>query len=238
MRSLAFLLLIGALLGYGYTKKETILAHLLSKQLCCDLSIKHAKITPNQLLLKGVTIKNPQGSHLPYALEKATVQVDANLIDFLKGIVPIRCITLKNATLKLEFKDANESDNNWAKLLRSFSQREGGKGYVIDSLVISNIHFNGVCIANKRVNPPTLAHLELEQLGRPRPLAVGQLSRIVFQSILSTLTTKPQLSKLLDHVALVPSSATYKIQPTTSKTDTQALERAEAEMLRRRKLYL
>lgn len=237
MRILVFLLLLGALLGYGYIQKESILAHMLSKRLSCDIFIQRVQFTSKQLLIKDIKIKNPRGSHLPYALEGGTLQIEASPFELLKGIVTIDRVILEDATLKLELKDPTGADNNWAKLLRKFSQRQDGKGFIIETLIVSNLNFHGTHSANKSIDLPTLPYLKLENLGTQTPLALGPLSRILFQSILSTLTTKPHLGKLLDHVVL-PSPLPNKSQPLAPKRDKNLVLRESAEMLRRHKLYL
>ncbi len=232
LRSLAFLLIVAAALYYGYSHKESFLAHALSKRLCCDISIQSAKLTPTKLTLQGVNIRNPYGSLSPYALEGATIKIEASPFDLFKSSIPIRHFTITDATMQLEFKEAITADNNWAKLLRQLSQKQDGKGFTINHLTISNIHFKGLPLPSKKNSLPTLTHLELEHLGTPTPLALGPLSRIIFQSILSTLTTKPQFNKLLDHVATSPIIQEEEQHPPSS------LPTETTQMLHCYKLYL
>ncbi|MCH9620359.1 MAG: hypothetical protein S4CHLAM45_02230 [Chlamydiales bacterium] len=220
MRRITTFILFIALIGSTYWYKETLLTHFLSRRLGSELSIQEIQFGLKELTFKGVSIKNPSPSILPYAFDGATVKVRLNMLDLWKKDLPIEQLRIENATLLIELQDSTGAKNNWATLLHEFSKRRDGKEYSIDKLIVTNLRFQGVRDYHKELSIPPLRHFELENLGHIHSLTLGSLSHTIFQSLLLPLTSKPHLAKLLDHVSTKPLPPPLKSTPSSKKDST------------------
>ncbi len=180
----------------------------------------------HSISLKGLEVYNPIGSKIPHAVKANAIILDGSFTAYLNKTIHLNELKIDSPTLGIELYNSSGSSNNWAHLLKSLPLSSGGeRHFIIDRLVITNIQFDAVKANGKRISIPSIPYLEFRNLGTDHPLTTSELSRIIFQSLLSIVAKEAALSKILNNVMPL-SKAIIERAPIDDKTRGR-IEKAE-----------
>ncbi len=203
-----FAIILAVLFGfYLWTSRVSHLERFLSKQLDTRVSIKEVELGWGRLRLEGVQLHNPTGSQLSYALRMESISLRMNPFDLWKETLRIKEITVESPMLGIELYNGSGSDNNWARILSSLPPASSEqKTFEIETLILNNLGFQVIDRKGKSIEIPPVAHLEFHNIGNRNALTISQVGRVIFQSILKTLSGHAQLASLLDQVEAIPKN--------------------------------
>lgn len=209
----AFLLCLAAAI-YFWLMRTSIVEHFLSKRLNTKVTIVAVDLTWKQVTFHGFKIKSPARAALPFTFEaeKITLEME-NLLELAKKRVHINRICIEDAVMGLELYNPTGSDNNWSRQLNNISLSDD-KYFSIDRLEICNLSFHAIRSSGKVISIPSISHLQFDHLGSSHPLTAAEVTKITFEGILMTLTTRPYLGALLDSVKTLPKGLFEEVQTT------------------------
>ena len=188
---------------YLWMARVPTLERFFSKQLNSKVTIEEVQIGWAKLKIEGLRIENPSQSTLPYAFQGGMITLEMSPFELWQKRVNIDRIKFQNPTIGVQLYNNSGSDNNWAHLLNSFPS--GGKRkFVIKKLTILNLQFEVVRSNGKTLSIPSIPYSEFENLGEKGALTLSQVGRVIFQTMLYTLTSKPHLGVILDTVTALP----------------------------------
>lgn len=200
--SLLFSLVILALIVlvvFLYFGLDDYLSSYLTSRLGTKTEIERVKLGTHTVKLEKVKIASP--GRLPHAFEAQEVLLDAPLSRYWGETIHLDSFLIENPIFSIELFNSSGSSNNWVPILKNFPQSEGGgRRFVIDRLVLSNVQFQVIKSNGKFIHLPTIPYLEFQDIGKKRGLTTGEIGRVIFQTILSVVTKESGLSKILNNV--------------------------------------
>lgn len=193
-------------------------------------------MTWNSVTLHKLKLKSAPKANFPIAFEADSIYLYVDsLLDFTQKRVRIKRLQIDHALLGLELYNPPGSDNNWSRLLNNLSSNDD-KYFRIDEFVFNHLQFQAIRSSGKTLTIPPITRLAFQNLGKAKPLTLSQLTKIVFEGILTSLTTKPYLSSLLDSVKCLPkelfeeAASTFDDKPDAPLYDSiEALKRKTQE---------
>lgn len=209
------LIVLAVYCGYLWTARVELMEQFLSKRLNLTTRIETVTIGWNHLTIKGLRFENLNSTKMPYALQVDTIAIEMNPLELWKNPTYIDRIKIENPILSLELYNGVGNNNNWGHILNRFSPSKE-KTFVINSLKITNLQFQIARFNGKPFSVPPIPYLEFENLGTGQSLTLSQISRILIQTILKTLTTKPSLNAILDNVPEIPQNLLKTVTSTLS----------------------
>jgi len=217
------LLVCGLLLYWG---GADYLSRYLTEMLGTLTVVHGLAANTHSISLKGLEVSNPVGSKVAHAFKANAIILDAPFSTYLHKTIHLNELKIDSPTLGIELYNSSGSSNNWSHLLKSLPLSSGGeRHFIIDRLVITNIQFDALKANGKRISIPTIPYLEFRNLGSDHPLTTSELSRIIFQSLLSIVAKEAALSKILNNVVPL-SKAIIDRAPIDDKTRGR-IEKAE-----------
>ena len=219
------ILVVLALAFVLYWGGEDYLSRYLTTQLGARTSIRSLGIGTRSITLKGLEVFNPRGSKMTHAFEVRTLNLEAPLTNYFKKTLHFEELKLDSPKFGIEFYNSSGSANNWVQILKNLPHSSGGRPLVIDRLVITNIEFDVMKSNGKGIAIPSISYLEFKDLGKGRPLSTTELSRIIFQSILTVVAKEAAVSKILNNVVPL-SKQVLRDAPIEEKTKGR-IEKAE-----------
>lgn len=206
LRSLILLALLAffGLGAYFWTTRIPTVERFLSNKLNAKVSIESIDIGVKTLVIRGLRITNPSLSALPYAFQSESITLELMPYELLRKTIKVDRLQISGGVFSVQLYNGSGSDNNWARLLNALPP-SGDHTFVIRSLILDNIQCSAFRSNGRQLTLPTIPHLEFNNLGQKHPLTLPQAERILFQTILSTLTSRPHLGGILDNIILVPS---------------------------------
>jgi hypothetical protein len=214
---LIFILLFAGVSWLGWTYRVKIVSEVLTHNLGVSTTVEDVEISTHGFIVRGLCIgcsKDPKPSPVLHA---DYVRVTFQPLIMLKEPRHISEIAIDGVYVILDIGLFERYSANWGKLFKKLKEKakvvsnESGhavipkpeKGYVIDHIVITNIHVT----MEKRSMPllpgsiPAVARLELYDIGKESPRTIKQIAELILGAVLEQATgSHPQLSALTDTV--------------------------------------
>lgn len=204
LRFTLFLLIVVAtvFLSYLWIARVPTLERFLTQKLGAEVTLEEVKIGWNQLVIENLKIKNLEGSSKPYAFEAGAISLEYSTLDLWKKTLHLPLIKIERPTITVELYNSSGSDNNWSRILSGLNAipSKRSRNFVINKLTLNHFQFQVVHANGKSLAIPPLPYLEFENLGTNNPLTLAEVAKIIFQSLLKSLTSNPSLHSLLDNV--------------------------------------
>ncbi len=150
-------------------------------------------------------IENPPNSKQPYAFQVEKIELEIHPLRLLNKQIFINQITLQNPHLDLELFNGVGNENNLTALLNALPCN-ANNFLTVNKLRLENLKIQVARSYGRPLAIPSIPLLEFDQLGKTSPLSVPEVSRVLFQTIMMTLSTKPHLSAVLDDVEGLPQN--------------------------------
>ncbi len=201
LRFTIFLLIVivTVIATYLWIARVPTLERFLTHKLGYKVTLEEVNVGWNQLTIEKLRMENPQGSSKLYAFEAETIFVEYSPLDLWKKTLHLPLVKIERPTLTVELYNSSGTENNWSRILNTIPTKRN-RHFVIDKLSIIHLRFEVIRANGKTLSIPPLPYLEFENLGTNKPLTLGEIGKIVFQSLLKSLTSKPHLRSLLDNV--------------------------------------
>lgn len=201
IRSLLFFALMALIVvaSYLWVARVPTMERYLSKKLNGRVKIDEVHIRWEGLTLENLRLKNPSKSTLPYAFEAQSIDLEIPLVDLWKRKIHLHRVRIKDPILYIEMYNSSGSDNNWGRILNGFPSSDD-KLLSIDHLSLTNLQFKAMRSTGKSFTIPAVPFLEFENLGYKKSVALNQIAKLMFESILVKMTHKPYLGSLLNQV--------------------------------------
>ena len=214
-RSLILVIILVAVVAgvFLWVARVPTLERFLSKRLNTKLTIEEVHFGWGTLTIEGLRIKNPAKSTLPYAFQGGSITLEMSPFQLWSEVMHIDRIQIESPTLGVELYNSAGTDNNWSRLLNTFPSGNGRK-FVIKKLTISNLRFDIVRSNGKPINIAPIPYLEFDNLGEKGALTLSQVGKVIFQTLLQTLTSQSQLRGILDTVQALPKQVLEGVKST------------------------
>ncbi len=201
---LLLLLLVLAVLGtYFWINRISSVEKFLSQKLNTPVTVEEVSLSWNRLSLQELKIANPRPKKLPYAFETKEIVLEMSPWQLLQSTMHIKRVKVIDPLLSIELYNSSGSRNNWADLLNGIPASSGDREFVIEELAFLNLSFQAVRSNGQAISLPVIPYLEFENIGSKNPLSINQLGRLLFQTILNSLSKKG-LDHLLEKVPPLP----------------------------------
>lgn len=203
-RSLISLILL-TLLAVGiylWAERVPFFERYFSKMLNTKVSIESVEISMKRLIIHGLRMNNRSPSKTS-AFESQTMTLQVSPFELWNKTIHIDRLEIDNAVLNLELYNGSGGDNNWARLLNGLPSY-GSRTFVIRTLIFDNLQFTGVRSNGQPLSISPIPHLKFKNIGEKHPLFLGQMEQVLFQLILTKLTSKPFLDGILGNVVGIP----------------------------------
>lgn len=198
--------LVSIFLIYLWVERVFVLERFLSKKLHARVSLDEININFDSFEITGLRIESLSKSYMPYAFSGGVIVVEMNLLELFKSKVHIKRIKIIDPKICLELYNSYGNDNNWAHILNNLPMESPGKKFALDQLMMSNLQFEVFRSNGRVISLPAIPYLEFKNFGSRNGLTMPELSKIVFQTILYTLTKRQSLGGILDNVSLMPQT--------------------------------
>lgn len=199
-----FLLLI-LTASYFWMNRTSYVGQFLSNQLNANVTVSSVTFRNKRCEIEGLRIENPPHSKQPYALQVEKMEVEIHPLRLLNKQIFINQITLQNPHLDLELFNGLGNENNLTTFLNALPS--GANHFlIVNKLRLENLKIQVARSYGRPLAIPSIPVLEFDQLGEKNPLNIPEVSRLLFQTILMTLSTKPHLSAVLDNVEGLPQN--------------------------------
>ena len=198
LTSLTFLLTVGGGV-YLWISRVPFLEHYLTKKLGITVYIDDVTLGLNTVTLSNFRLESPERS--PFSVSK--LRLDLPFTNFFHQELHIERLRLQSPQVRLELLNLVGSDSNWSHILCDLPSTKT-RPFSIDKLIVTNLRFEVTRSTGRTLKVPPLPYLELNSLGENRSLTLPQISHVLFQTMLSTLTTRPYMGSILDNIPPPP----------------------------------
>lgn len=182
--SLAILIVV---FGIVYLNFNRVISSVLSSKLGVKVKVERIGFSNNVISIENVTIYNPKGSALPFALKIGQAKIEAPLSNYFRKQIVFNGFHLNDIEMNIEFYDAKNSKGNWSEILQNVNKDSGpdvdtGRSAVIKLLTISNMNFKLLLYGQKQptVLPP-IKSMKFKDISTDK----GDLSRKISEAILN-----------------------------------------------------
>jgi len=199
--------LLVLLCGIAWFFKESLASSWLTKTMGTSSSIENIQLSPEQLTVSGIEIRNPEGAALEHALKVEKVGMTFQLADLMKRQTKIKEIRVENPFIGIEMYNSDGSDNNWARMLEKTdgeaaapSNKEPAKQKIhIEHLLITNTEIEAIntAVTKKVIRPNPISKIELFDVYSDDPNLFGYLVSLITRAILREVSGLDALPNLL-----------------------------------------
>ncbi len=167
----------------AFAKMELILSYMLTDKFKTKVVVEDLTFSPmNQIKAEAISIRNPEAYSSPYALQLDTLEIQADYQNYLKEVIYIDTIEIRNITLSVEYLN---NVTNWEALMNQLDSSEEGDSNsyaVIRELTFRNLKITIIGKDGKLKSQtiPTLTLTNIKTKG-------GELTRRLTQAILTQL---------------------------------------------------
>ncbi|MDP1834648.1 MAG: hypothetical protein Q8K75_01850 [Chlamydiales bacterium] len=222
MRKLFILLVVGLVCvsWFGWTYRVRLVSDTLTKNLGVHAEVSDVELSTHGLILRGFTVgaSKDKDARINPALVADSIRITLQPLNWWKEPVVISEIAADGVYVILDMSMWESYAANWAHLFAGFSKAkkkspvvEGAhehsgqnqKGYIIDHVVVTNIHvtLEKRNLASLSSATPAIARLDLYDIGRNSPRTLQQTAELVIGAILEQATiSHPKLSAVTDGV--------------------------------------
>lgn len=212
---IAIIVIIGVVL---YFNAAIIVSHLATRSLGVKTTVERVIFHKGEIEIRGVKVRNPKRSSLPYALTIATNTIRAPYKNYFKNHIDIDAIEITSPNITVETYNSANTSANWTKLMASVSQdrptpdhkNEGsgsGRSATIKELLITNI---GITLKLYGQDPQVLKpipKIAFSNINTEQGFPFQEILEIILQHMLNQVFSLKNISKaLLD----VPETTTKK----------------------------
>jgi len=181
MKVLWSILFIFVVTMFVWLVKDSVLSHFIFRKIDLDISATNMWISPSNIKMDNLRVKNPNNFNLRSAFSSKKVTVDYNYTDLTSNPGYIDQITFDDAFLTIECEDQVCTDNNWKELIRRKSSHK--KNYVIDRVVFRNLTVE-VQMPRNGIEPKKLKqipYLELTQVVSDKGFPIQTIIKKTFE---------------------------------------------------------
>ncbi len=217
MRKLFFLfaVLLICVSWAAWTYRVHLASETLTRSLGVTAQVQDVELSTHGLILRGLSLGGSDDRKDQRAICVDSIRVTLKPWNLWQNPAHISELSVDGVYLLLDTTSWQAFARNWAVLfdhLTSKDSKESNaeshatyepKTYVIDHVVITNIHVSRdrKSIPKLRGSVPALARLELEDVGSRSPRSLPQTVQLVLGAILENVTVlHPEFSNVADHV--------------------------------------
>lgn len=190
----------------GWTYRVRLVSETLTRNFGVPTHVADVELSTHGVVLRGLAMQGPGQSS---ALAIETVRVTLKPWNMLADPVHLSEVTLDNVYVILDVS------KNWTALFNRLTKQEAAvssvpetnhearadKRYIVDHVIVTNIH---VSLDNRPISAlngekPTVARLELRDVGAQSPRSLQQTVQLVLGAILEQASgSHPQLGTFAD----------------------------------------
>ena len=172
-----------------------ITEYLLSQKLGNKVKLSSMKIGWREISLHNFQLLNPKSINRAFTAESISLSINPlrRRVEELKVTNPI---------LHLELYNASGTNNNWSTILNRYPTLKGTKHFTIHKLTLINPSFH-IQRSNGKELALTLPQITFDKLDLS-PLALSDISKVIFEQMLYSITSKQHLGAILDNVETLP----------------------------------
>ncbi|MBI5272910.1 MAG: hypothetical protein HY861_02890 [Chlamydiia bacterium] len=187
----------------AWVKRESILAHFLSRQLHAPVTLHALDLSKQGAKLQHIVIGNPPYSKTPLSFSAKQASVQTTFDQITANPLIIDSIEIDDIFVGIEIYDAKKQGTNWDRMLYEKKERYSSKEYLIRTLILRNLSVE-VTQANGSIKRyPTIRQIELRNISNETGFPVGEIQKAIFQLMLQDLFKQLHLENLLK--GLLPS---------------------------------
>lgn len=205
------LLLCIAALFFAWTMTTQIVAHMIGKQLHVSASIESFNFSSTRASIQGLQIGTPPKSRTKTSFAAQNVTVDSTFSQITGNPLIIDEIDLNTIFVGVEFYDGSGKDNNWSRMLAQEETKHSQKGYLIRTLILTNLTVQVTKADGSTKRYPTIARMEFHNISSETGLPLDQIEKAIFQLVLKELFQKLDLNQILDTINAIKGGAPLKI---------------------------
>lgn len=199
----------GAILAWGMSAQ--IVSHFIGKQLEVSASIQSFNFSSKRVAINGLWIGNPPKSRTNTSFTAQTLTIDSTYSQVLGDPLIIDEIDLENIFVGVEFFDAGGKDNNWSRMLKETKEEKSKKGYLIRTLILTNLTVQVTKPDGSVKRYPTIPRMEFHNISSETGLPLSQIEKAIFQLVLKDLFQKLDLNQILDTINAIKGGSPVKI---------------------------
>lgn len=212
----------GAYVAYG--RLPGWISSNLSEKAKVDVNVEAINLDMDNIKVANLTMGNPEGSTLKYALKVQDIDLKTPLTNYLKNPVSINQIIMDNVYIGLEFYKVGSTDGNWtyivANLNEDMPQDSSGKEVLIKKVTLRNInielftHQNGA--KTRKLQP--ISQLEFTNVTSTGGVPASQLTNAIMKITLKEIFSREGIQNMLQN-ALNPKNVLSPLKNLFSETE-------------------
>ncbi len=197
----------------GWSMKTQIAAHFIGKQLHVPAEVGSFDLSSTRASLRELWIGNPPGSRTKTSFTARDVTIDSTWGQLRGDPLVIDEIDLDTIFVGVEFYNRDGKDNNWSRMLSKEAKESKGsqRGYLIKTLVLSNLTVQVTQADGSTKRYPTIAHMEFHNISSETGLPLDQIEKAIFQLVLKELFQKLDLNQVLDTINAIKGGAPIRL---------------------------
>ncbi len=209
MKKLLWALLIIILVGLVgawivYMRLPGLISSHLTEKAKVDVRISDVQITKKSIELDHLTMSNPQGSKLSYALKVQDIDIKAPLTTYVKDPIIIDQVLLDNVYIGLEFYKAGSTNGNWTYIVNNLNQGsdsdKAGTEVVMKKVTLRNInvdlytHQSGAKVKSLR----PIKQMEFTNVTSSGGIPAAQLTNAIMKITLREIFSREGIQNMLE----------------------------------------
>lgn len=209
-----FCIVVFALVFFAWNFVPSWVSKALSNKAGVPVSISHLTLTPKNIGVYDLKVKNPKGSTLDYALKAKKITSKANVTTYFHQNITIDYLELDKIYLGLEFNSTRSSDGNWTTIMNNLrsslkdDQATAGpkKKVLIKKLVVKNLNIDLVFKqGNKGIQHlKPIKHMEFDNVSSEGGLPTAQIMNLIMSQVLKEVFSKENIMNMLKNSIETP----------------------------------
>lgn len=177
------LLIIAALLTFGWANRTKIVAHLLSNHLHVPVTIGTLDYNKGRVTIDNIWVGNPPASKTNTAFTCAETTIDS--IDLGKERLTIDQIEMDTIFLGVEYYNRAETESNWLTIMeKPKEQKKSSRKYLIRTLIFTDFTVAVTDYSGKTKEYPKIKRLEFHNISDETGFPIEEIEKAVFDAAL------------------------------------------------------
>jgi hypothetical protein len=206
---IGIIIIISVLVFFSWKYLPSWISDDLSQKAKVPVSITRLTLTPNNIGVYGLKVKNPKEFRLAYALKVKKIQSKAPLRSYFHDNVIIDQLDLNTVYLGLEFESPVNSKGNWTAIMNNLrgslredsskEEKSSQKKVLIKKLIIRNLDIDLLFKTGKkdikRLKP--IPYMEFKNVSSEGGMPTSQIMNLIMSEVLKEVFSKENLMNML-----------------------------------------
>ena len=190
-----------ALLGFGYLFAPKILSYILSKDVGTKVKIEDISFKRNEFNIKNLKIYNPPKSRTKEAFTTKTLDIKTTLKQLFAKKLIIDKIILDDIFVNIEFYNKQGTKNNWSEIInKNPAKKKSEKEWLIKSLILRNLKVRVVNLDGTVKDYPKLNEIKLQNLSEESGFPISEIESAILQAVIKSIFSTHGLQELIKTV--------------------------------------